>query len=157
MERLSGDPVEIFASREEDTETAGRELGRTLGPSDVVHLVGDLGAGKTCFARGLARGLGASAGEVASPTFAIVNEYAAPDGRIVLRHLDLYRVEDRARELEAIGVPEALAGAPVAVEWPGEAAGILIPATIEVVIGRRAGQEGRWIRVARRAPAGRPR
>ncbi len=149
--------LSIFAPREEDTERAGRELGRTLASSDVVHLVGDLGAGKTCFARGLAQGVGALPGEVASPTFAIVNEYAAPDGRIVLRHVDLYRVADRARDLESIGIPDALEGAPVAVEWPGEAAGRLIPATIEVLLERRRDEEGRWIRVTRREPAVRSR
>ncbi|MEO8432614.1 MAG: tRNA (adenosine(37)-N6)-threonylcarbamoyltransferase complex ATPase subunit type 1 TsaE [Acidobacteriota bacterium] len=148
---MSAEESSLLAGTEEDTERAGWDVGRTLGASDVVYLVGDLGAGKTCFARGLARGVGAAPREVASPTFALVHEYAAADGRIVLRHLDLYRVEDRAGDLEAIGVPDALAGAPAAVEWPGQAVRRLLPATIEVVIERRQGDEVRRIRVTRPA------
>lgn len=131
-----------------ETERAGKRLGSGLTARDVVYLQGELGAGKTCFARGLAEGLGARPAEVASPTFAIVNEYVRPDGTVALRHLDLYRVADRARDLESIGVPEALAGAPVAVEWPREAVGGLLPPTVEVVIDRSA-DEKRTIRVRR--------
>ena len=113
-----------------------------------MYLKGDLGAGKTCFARGLAEGLGARPSEVASPTFAIVNEYVRRDGTVALRHLDLYRVADRVRDLESIGVPEALSGAPVAVEWPGEQVEHLLPPTVEVLIERR-GDESRSIRTRR--------
>ena len=99
-----------------------------------MYLVGELGAGKTCFARGLARGAGAMPREVASPTFAILNEYASASGEIVLRHLDLYRVTDAIRELEALGLPGITAGAPVAVEWPGRSIEEVLPATIDVAI-----------------------
>jgi tRNA threonylcarbamoyladenosine biosynthesis protein TsaE len=132
----------------EETEALGERLAATLSPADVVYLVGDLGAGKTTLARGLARGLGAREREVASPTFALLHEYAAPDGAIVLRHLDLYRLEDRPRELEVLGLPGAVAGAPVCVEWPGEAIRELLPPTVEVTI-RADGGESRRIRVAR--------
>ena len=94
---------------------------RALGAGDVVYLEGELGAGKTTFARGLARGLGARARDVASPTFALVNEYVGASGAVVLRHLDLYRLDDSARELAALGLPESVAGAPVCVEWPRSA------------------------------------
>ena len=137
-ELLSGSPGE--------TEEAGARLAGNIGSGDVLYLLGDLGAGKTCFVRGLARGLGAAPREVASPTFAIVHEYAAPDGRLVLRHVDLYRLEDRAGDLMAVGVPDALAGAPVAIEWPGRAIRDLLPPSIEIVIERGAG-ETRRIRV----------
>lgn len=139
---------EITARTAAETEAAGRALGQALAAGDVVYLEGDLGAGKTCFARGLAEGLGARPAEVASPTFAIVNEYAGDGGRIVLRHLDLYRVADSARELQSIGVPDVLAGAPVAVEWPAAAVRKLLPPTVEVVIERTA-EEERRIRVRR--------
>jgi len=69
--------------------------------------------------------------------------------------VDLYRVADRSRDLESIGIPDALEGAPVAVEWPGEVAGRLLPATIEVLLERRRDEEGRWIRVTRREPGAR--
>lgn len=134
----------------EETEAAGENLGATLRPTDVVYLVGDLGAGKTCFARGLARGAGASAAEVASPTFSIIHEYVDAKGATALRHLDLYRIEDRARDLESIGVPETLAGSPVAVEWPGGAVRELLPPTVEVEI-ERVGEQKRTIRITRMA------
>jgi tRNA threonylcarbamoyl adenosine modification protein YjeE len=82
----------------------------------------------------VARGLGASVREVASPTFAILHEYGGTAGKILLRHLDLYRLEDRARELEILGLPESVADAPVVVEWPGEAIRSLLPPTLEIHI-----------------------
>lgn len=122
----------MIARSEEETEEIARVLARGLSASDVVYLVGDLGAGKTTFARGLAAGLGAVAREVASPTFAILHEYAGPGGAVVLRHLDLYRLADRARDLAILGLPDAVAGAPVAVEWPGEAIRAALPPTVQV-------------------------
>lgn len=123
---------EAVTRSEPETEAAGEHLGRLLQPGDVVYLVGDLGSGKTCFARGLARGLGALPREVASPTFSLLNEYQSAAGTVVLRHLDLYRLKDDAAELSSIGLPEAVAGAPVAVEWPRSAIRQLLPPTVEV-------------------------
>jgi len=139
----------VASASERETEAAGERLGRSLARSDVVYLVGELGAGKTCFARGLARGAGALPREVASPTFAILNEYASADGPIALRHLDLYRVPDTAAELEALGLPSVAAGAPVAVEWPGQAIARILPATIHVAIEPLA-DGARRIRVSTR-------
>ncbi len=119
---------------EEETEAFGESLAADLAPGDVVYLVGNLGAGKTCLARGVARGMGAAAREVASPTFAILHEYAGADGEIRLRHLDLYRLEDRLEQLEVLGLPGSVAGAPVVVEWPGRAVRQLLPPTMEVTI-----------------------
>jgi tRNA threonylcarbamoyladenosine biosynthesis protein TsaE len=128
----------VFTTRSEaETERVASDLARSLRNVDVVYLWGDLGAGKTCFARGLAAGLGAAPREVASPTFSLLHEYAASDGTIILRHLDLYRVEDRTADLEALGVPEVTRGAPVAVEWPGKALRRILPPTIEVRIDPR--------------------
>jgi tRNA threonylcarbamoyladenosine biosynthesis protein TsaE len=117
---------------EAETEAFGAKIGASLSERDVVYLVGDLGAGKTTFARGLARGRGAAARDVASPTFALLHEYAGPDGEIVLRHLDLYRLADEARELAVLGLPGSVAGAPVCVEWPREALREPLPPTLEV-------------------------
>ena len=119
---------------EEESEGFGERLARRIGPADVVYLVGALGAGKTALARGLARGLGAAPREVASPTFAILHEYAGGSGRIVLRHLDLYRLQDEERDLAILGLPDSVSGAPVAVEWPREVIRRLLPPTIEVEI-----------------------
>jgi tRNA threonylcarbamoyladenosine biosynthesis protein TsaE len=100
----------------EATEAAGAALGRLVRGGDVVALVGELGAGKTTFARGLAGGAGVAVEDVASPTFALVNEYGG--GRVAVVHADLYRLE-RERELDEIGWDELAArgDAVVLVEW----------------------------------------
>jgi tRNA threonylcarbamoyladenosine biosynthesis protein TsaE len=125
---------EIVTSSEAETENFGRDLAKELAQDDVVYLIGDLGAGKTTLARGLAAGLGAATREVASPTFAILHEYAGAGGAIVLRHLDLYRLADRPSDLEVLGLPDAVAGAPLAVEWPGRAIEEALPATHRITI-----------------------
>lgn len=98
------------------TEAFGAALASVLRAGDVVALFGPLGAGKTTFARGLLRGLGHD-GDVASPTFPIVQAYAPPDTRIPLWHVDLYRIEDPA-ELAEIGLDEARGEAAMVIEWP---------------------------------------
>jgi tRNA threonylcarbamoyladenosine biosynthesis protein TsaE len=96
-----------------ETQALGERLGRALVAGDVVALVGELGAGKTSFVQGLARGLGIT-GRVASPSFTIVNEHA---GRVPLYHVDFYRLED-ADELANIGFEEYFSlGGVVVVEW----------------------------------------
>jgi tRNA threonylcarbamoyladenosine biosynthesis protein TsaE len=97
-----------------DTEALGEKFGRTAARGLVIALGGDLGAGKTQFVRGLARGLGIPA-RVHSPTFTLVNEYGG--GRLKLFHLDLYRLETPAQILSA-GIGEFLQPDGVAVvEW----------------------------------------
>lgn len=94
------------------TEEAGERLGRRLRPGDVVLLKGELGAGKTTFVRGVARGTGSSA-LVASPTFQLVRIYP---GRVKLAHVDLYRLEDLS-ELRDLGLDELAGDGAVVVEW----------------------------------------
>jgi tRNA threonylcarbamoyladenosine biosynthesis protein TsaE len=97
-----------------ETEAHGEAWGRAAEPGWVVALSGDLGAGKTQWVRGFARGLGCP-GRVHSPTFTLVNEY--PGGRLSLFHLDLYRLETPEQVLSA-GVLEFLSPAGVAIfEW----------------------------------------
>jgi tRNA threonylcarbamoyladenosine biosynthesis protein TsaE len=111
-------------SHDETTSLAvGQCLGAWLGAGDVVTLRGDLGAGKTLLARGIARGLGVPASiPVTSPSFTFINEY---DGRLHLYHLDLYRVTEPA-DLETLPWREALFGSGVAVvEWPERLEGAL--------------------------------
>lgn len=106
---------------EADTERAGREIARMLPRDAVVHLVGDLGAGKTFLARAIAAELGADPREVASPSFAIVHEYPRPAAAPII-HIDGYRLSDKRREWLEIGIPEMLAGPGVKlIEWPKEA------------------------------------
>jgi tRNA threonylcarbamoyladenosine biosynthesis protein TsaE len=95
-----------------ETEAAGEEMGATLRRGDLLLLKGELGAGKTTFVRGLARGCG-SQELVASPTFRLVRVY---HGRIQLAHVDLYRMEETS-ELADLGLEELLDQGAVVVEW----------------------------------------
>ncbi|MDX1419514.1 MAG: tRNA (adenosine(37)-N6)-threonylcarbamoyltransferase complex ATPase subunit type 1 TsaE [Rubricoccaceae bacterium] len=112
-----------------ETLALGERLAAHLRPGDVLALYGDLGAGKTHLAKGLARGLGADAEDVSSPTFTLVNEYATDPP---LYHLDVYRIE-RLHELEEIGVEEILWGEGVCVvEWPERMEPLLPAHTLRV-------------------------
>lgn len=97
----------------EATAELAAELAQELRVGDLVLLEGDLGAGKTTFVRGLARGLGIDEHDVQSPTFTLVRLYR---GRLPLAHVDLYRLE-RTPELSELGLEELLDEAVVAVEW----------------------------------------
>ncbi len=104
----------MITASEAETEAAGEQLARTLEPGRVVLLYGDLGAGKTAFVRGLARGLGADPDEVSSPTFTIVQEYSG--SRATLYHVDLYRLEPP--EIDDLGLDDLVSGdGIVAIEW----------------------------------------
>ena len=101
------------------TEAAGASLAAVVRAGDVILLHGPLGAGKTSLARALLAALGL-AGEAPSPTFAIVQPYAPPEVRMPVLHVDLYRIED-PRELEELGLDEALDDSVLLVEWPERA------------------------------------
>ena len=106
--------MEYRTETPQETEALGEALGRVLPPGSVVAYTGGLGAGKTAFTRGLARGLGIQ-DRVTSPTFTIVNEYEG--GRLPLFHFDWYRLSD-AEELFDIGWEDYLSrGGVCAVEW----------------------------------------
>ena len=98
------------------TEAVGRALATQLRIGDVVALFGSLGAGKTTLARGVLQGLG-NRGDVASPTFPIVQTYELPDVRLPAWHVDLYRIEDPG-ELDELGLGEALTEGVLLIEWP---------------------------------------
>ena len=136
----------ISTQSAEETRAAGERLGRTLGPGDVVALTGDLGAGKTCFVQGLARGLGARTWPT-SPTFVLVNEYRAD---LPIHHVDAYRVAG-AGELIDIGLLELIDGDGVTViEWAYKVAALLPYRAIHVAI-EGVGDEARTIRTRRGA------
>jgi len=110
------DAMEIISHNPAETEALGETIGQAAKSGQVIALNGDLGAGKTQFVKGLARGLGI-AGRVHSPTFTLVNEYGG--GRLRLFHLDLYRLETREQILSA-GIEEFLKPDGVSViEWAG--------------------------------------
>lgn len=103
---------------ETETEAAGREIARSLSSDAVVHLIGDLGAGKTFLARAIAAELGADPREVSSPSFAIIHEYPRAGAPPII-HIDGYRLSGNRREWLEIGIPELLAGPGVKlIEWP---------------------------------------
>lgn len=106
--------MEIITRSPEDTEQIGAALGKILPPGSVIAYEGDLGAGKTAFTRGLARGLGCT-DTVTSPTYTIVNEYLS--GRLPLFHFDMYRLRS-SEDLFDIGWEDYLdRGGICAVEW----------------------------------------
>jgi len=106
--------MEYITKTPEETEALGEALGRVLVSRRVVAFTGDLGAGKTAFTRGIARGLGIRE-QVTSPTYTVVNEYEG--GRLPLFHFDMYRLEC-GEELFEIGWEDYLArGGVCAVEW----------------------------------------
>ena len=104
----------LLAASAVEMQALGERLGRLLRAGDVVGLLGPLGAGKTTFAQGLARGLEVPATRhVASPTFALVNQHP---GRVPFVHVDLYRINEAA-EIAELGLNETYDYAAVAIEW----------------------------------------
>ncbi len=117
----------------EETEKLGEEFGKEITADTVIALKGGMGMGKTCFVRGLAKGLG-FAGETYSPTFAIVNEYIG--GRLPLYHFDMYRVES-FEDLYSTGFFDYLeTGAVLAIEWSENIAAALPENTVEIEFER---------------------
>lgn len=142
----AGDTV-VTRSPEETMEAAARFAAEAPG-CRAFYLEGDLGAGKTVFAKGLARHYGVSPDRVSSPTFALVSQYS--EGRLPLFHLDLYRIE-RPEELEELGIEEMEEqAAVVVVEWP-ERLGRYRRADAVRVVLERAPDGARTIRVERGA------
>lgn len=118
----------------EETRALGRKLGRLARPGLVVLLAGDLGAGKTCFAQGVAEGLDVpvSSDPVTSPTYTLLNVH---QGRLPLYHFDLYRLA-RIDDLEELGYDEfAECAAVTLVEW-ADRLGVPLPASLQVMITR---------------------
>ena len=141
--------MDYLTHNEIETEALGETLARRLGAGDVVAYRGDLGAGKTAFTRGLARGLGCT-GRVTSPTFTVVNEY---EGRLPLFHFDLYRL-DGEDALYDIGWEDYLdRGGVCAVEWSERAEGALPRETVWVSI-RRCAESEDWRRITIEGRAG---
>ena len=129
--------------RAEDTWKIGRSLGREAAPGEIYALSGDLGAGKTVFAKGFASGLGIT-DPVNSPTFTILQVYDS--GRLPLYHFDTYRIED-PDEMEEVGLDEYLFGRGVClIEWAEQIAELL-PETTRIVRILRDPQKGQDYRL----------
>lgn len=126
--------MEIYYSDSpQQTEEIAAALAKKLTGGEVIAYRGDLGMGKTCFTRGLAKGLGYT-GEVTSPTFAIINEYLG--GRLNLFHFDMYRIESW-EDLYSCGYFDYIdQGGIIAAEWSENIEGALEDNTIFVTISK---------------------
>ena len=120
----------IESNSSKQTFDIGFAVGMKSGVGDVFALSGELGAGKTCFTAGLARGLGVSEDyTIASPTFIFINEYP---GRCRLYHFDVYRL-NQISELDDLGYEEYVSGkGVVAIEWAEKIADVLPPDTVVI-------------------------
>jgi tRNA threonylcarbamoyladenosine biosynthesis protein TsaE len=135
--------MKVVSRSAQETQAFGERLGARLGRGDVVACIGPLGAGKTCFLQGLARGLGVMT-DVTSPTFVLVNQY---QGRLPIYHVDAYRTGSLT-ELVDLGLEEMLHGEGVTViEWADKLLPLLPPRTVTVTIAG-LGDEPRQIELA---------
>lgn len=132
-----------------ETEKLGETLGRVVSAGGVIVLDGDLGAGKTTFVRGLARGMGLPERTVSSPTFTLIHEY---DGDVPLYHFDAYRLDD-GQQFAELGADEYLYGEGVcAIEWGGNVRDELPEDRLELVLTAESPRNG-----AELGRAGQPR
>jgi tRNA threonylcarbamoyladenosine biosynthesis protein TsaE len=140
---MSSIPTGQFVTRSaEETFDLAYRIGEALSEPAVLLLQGDLGAGKTVFAKGLGAGLDVDPADVNSPTFTMVNRH---EGRMRLYHLDLYRIAGGANEVYDLGLEEILAdpGAVVVIEWPERLGAFMIPDACRVVIDDLGGDDRR--------------
>jgi tRNA threonylcarbamoyladenosine biosynthesis protein TsaE len=132
----------LFIQNEQQMAQVAALTASELGNKCTVYLQGDLGAGKTCFARGFIRALGYE-GNVKSPTYTIVEEYTLPQQTVF--HFDLYRLVD-AEELEYLGIRDYIrAQAILLIEWPDRGDGYLPAADVVVDIDYHS--SGRLVRI----------
>ena len=133
MRSVSSNAFKLISTSEPQTEAIGRAIGQAARPGDVVALVGDLGAGKTCLTRGIAEGMGIHE-PVTSPTFILVAEYRTARG-FPLYHADCYRFEKATVEAAAIGLDELMEGTGLCViEWADRIESLLPPDHLTVTL-----------------------
>lgn len=134
-------PLTVALSDPDATARLAACVAARLRPGDVVALYGDLGSGKTVFARALIRTL-CGEQEIPSPTFTLVQTYCAPEFEIW--HFDLYRLE-RPEDVFELGLEESLAGAVTLIEWPERLGRHLPTHRLEVRLGYGAGESERTV------------
>jgi len=122
--------VKFNSHSAEETQRFGKELGQLAMPGDVILLVGNLGAGKTCLTQGIAWGLNID-GYARSPSFVVMNEYR---GRLPMYHIDLYRLDNIA-EIADLGLDDYLYGKGFCViEWADKALDLMPPQNLLIKI-----------------------
>jgi tRNA threonylcarbamoyladenosine biosynthesis protein TsaE len=132
----------------EETFEAGRRVGLRLAGGEILLLSGPLGAGKTVFVKGLAAGLGLDPAEVSSPSFTLVNRHG--EGRLLLYHIDLYRLDEGATAAHAVDLDELLADerAVIVIEWAERMGRYPLPSPVWRVRIEGDGEEARRIQIA---------
>jgi tRNA threonylcarbamoyladenosine biosynthesis protein TsaE len=144
---MSSIPTGQFVTRSaEETFDLAYRIGEAISEPAVFLLQGDLGVGKTVFAKGIGAGLDIDPAEVNSPTFTIVNQH---DGRMRLYHVDLYRIEGGLNEAYDLGLEEMLndpAGV-VVIEWPERLGAFAISSAYRITISDLGGDERRIVMV----------
>lgn len=141
-------PTGVWTSRSpEETFEAGRRTGERLAGGEILLLSGALGAGKTVFVKGLAAGLGLDPQEVSSPSFTLVNRHA--EGRLLLYHLDLYRLDEGASAAHAVDLDELLSDerAVIVIEWAERMGRYPLPSPVWRVHIKGDGEEPRRIHI----------
>ena len=138
---MSSIPTGQFVTRSaEETFDLAYSIGEAVNEPAVFLLQGDLGVGKTVFAKGVGAGLDIDPAEVNSPTFTILNRH---EGRMRMYHLDLYRIEGGADEVYSLGLDEMLSedDVVVVVEWPERLGAFAIPGAYRVAIDDLGGDD----------------
>lgn len=125
--------IEINTFSPEETEQVGENLARKLKGTEIIALYGEMGAGKTAFVRGVARGLGINDG-VSSPTFAIVHEY---DGKYRLYHFDMFRVETWD-DLYSTGFFDYIGNGVLIIEWSENIESIIPESSLKITIRQKS-------------------
>lgn len=144
----------VASSSASATQVLAAALAPICRPGDMIVLAGEMGAGKTAFAQGFARGLGITE-PVTSPTFTIVREYAG--GRLALHHLDVYRLDD-LREVLELGIGEMLdEDAVMLVEWGDAVQPALGDQYLEIRLSFGEGDDDRTLELASRGASWRAR
>jgi len=135
---------EIISYSESDTFDLGEQLGRKLGGGEIILLSGPLGAGKTMLVKGIAAALGIDREDVTSPSFTLVNPH---QGRLLLYHIDLYRLDEGAAAAHAVDLDEILTDerAVVIIEWAERLGHYPLPQGVWRISIRGDGDEARRI------------
>jgi tRNA threonylcarbamoyladenosine biosynthesis protein TsaE len=142
-------PGTFITASPEETFALAEAIGQEIDRPTIFLLSGDLGTGKTLFAKGLAAGLGIDPDEVTSPSFTFINVH--PQGRLPFYHIDLYRIEDARALSHHLGIEEILAEpAVIVIEW-ADKLGLVIGGTIYKVELRWMDETTRQITISQEA------
>jgi len=140
-------PANVISHNERETFDLGVRIGEQLVGGEVLLLSGPLGAGKTILVKGVARALGVEEGGVTSPSFTLVNPYR---GRLMLYHVDLYRLNEGASAAHAVDLDVILSGetADVIIEWAERIKGYPLPSDVTRISIRGDGDATRQISIS---------